>query len=514
MSMAFRLFIISLLLVGCAQVKSLSGGPQDTSAPKPYAIVPKNETVNFSGQAIAITFNEYIKLNNPSQTISIIPNDVTVKSELKDKTLMLYWDEPLSENTTYSIYLNKTVRDITESNDSIMQIVFSTGSYIDSLSYSTLVVDAKNNSPVKGAVVGLFDHPDSLKPIYLTQTDASGKATFNYLKEQQFYVRAFEDLGKKGQIGKTDAIGFREELIEPGVEKVDSISIRYFKPIQKPDITTFKYDAPGTFIVGANTNLENVSLELNGELISQNQIKFLEKDSLIIVTGLVTESPSVLAAIGSNWTDTVKTRIVPSRNKFQRISLLNESFVVGDPITIRTKDLIKEVDTAHIKLFNLKDSSYITNYTFNIDLNELQFYIPEFTGEKVKLIIKQGAIIASDEWKFSDFEQTITKRLPKEFGTLNITISNYETPIVLEVITNNKVVREFQITDFNAPLKLEYLEPGEYTFKVIIDENGNGEWDTGNFNERIQPEEIQQFSKPIKIRANWEIDLELSQTSN
>ncbi|HLU86781.1 MAG TPA: Ig-like domain-containing protein [Taishania sp.] len=512
--MAFRLFIISLLLVGCAQVKTLSGGPQDTSAPKPYAIVPKNETVNFSGQAIAITFNEYIKLNNPTQTISIIPNDVTVKSELKDKTLMLYWEEPLSENTTYSIYLNKTVRDITESNDSIMQIVFSTGSYIDSLTYSTFIVDAKSGNPVNNVVVGLFDHPDSLKPIYITQTDASGKATFNYLKDQPFYVRAFEDLGKRGQIGKTDAIGFKQEAIQPGVNQIDSIPIRYFKPIQKPDITTFKYDAPGTFVVGSNTNLESVNFELNGQPISQNQIKYLEKDSLIIVTGLVTESPSILVATASNWSDTVKTRIVPTRNKFQRITLLNESFVVGDPITLRTKDLIKDIDTAYIKLFNLKDSTYITEYTFKTNLNELEIFIPEFTGEKVKLIIKQGAIIGSDEWKFSDFEQTITKRLPKEFGTLNMTISQYENPIILEVITNNKVVKQFYVTDFNSPLKLEYLEPGEYTFKVTIDKNGNGEWDTGNFNERIQPEEIQQFSKPIKIRANWEIDLELSQSAN
>src|SRR5690606_27522003 len=188
-------------------------------------------------------------------------------------------------------------------------------------------------------------------------------------------------------------------------------------------ITTFKYDAPGTFVVGSNTNLESVNFELNGQPISQNQIKYLEKDSLIIVTGLVTESPSILVATASNWSDTVKTRIVPTRNKFQRITLLNESFVVGDPITLRTKDLIKDIDTAYIKLFNLKDSTYITEYTFKTNLNELEIFIPEFTGEKVKLIIKQGAIIGSDEWKFSDFEQTITKRLPKEFGTLNMTIS-------------------------------------------------------------------------------------------
>lgn len=250
--MAFRhlYLVIILFVVSCAQVKSLGGGPEDENAPVPLGIKPGNEAINFKGQAIAIAFDEYIKLNNPNQTVSIMPNDVKVNAKLQDKTLLLYWEEQLRENTTYSIFLNKTVRDITESNDSIIQLVFSTGAFIDSLSYTTFVVDAQTNQPKKNVVVGLFDHPDSLKPLYYAQTNGQGKATLNYLRSGDYFIRAFDDASGMGKITKTSAIAFKEEAVTPDTNYIDSIPMRMFLPEQKPDITTFNYTAPSTFIIG------------------------------------------------------------------------------------------------------------------------------------------------------------------------------------------------------------------------------------------------------------------------
>ena len=65
-----------------------------------------------------------------------------LKIDHDKKTVTLTWEDTLENNTTYSIYLNETVQDITESNDSLMVFVFSTGDYIDSLSYQVKVIDA------------------------------------------------------------------------------------------------------------------------------------------------------------------------------------------------------------------------------------------------------------------------------------------------------------------------------------------------------------------------------------
>ena len=56
---------------------------------------------------------------------------------------------------------------------------------------------------------------------------------------------------------------------------------------------------------------------------------------------------------------------------------------------------------------------------------------------------------------------------------------------------------------------LKELLPGEYSFRIILDINNNGRWDVGNLKSRTQAEKINAYTKPTKVRANWEIDLEL-----
>jgi hypothetical protein len=49
------------------------------------------------------------------------------------------------------------------------------------------------------------------------------------------------------------------------------------------------------------------------------------------------------------------------------------------------------------------------------------------------------------------------------------------------------------------------IEPGIYKFRILIDENGNGEWEPGDILKRQAPEPIFFYDKEIPIRANWEI---------
>ncbi|MEY3425980.1 MAG: hypothetical protein RL679_1338, partial [Bacteroidota bacterium] len=112
--MAFRKNIIRclpfLMLLSCAQVGEISGGEKDEIAPIPVAgkTIPGNESINFKGKSVKITFDEYVQLNNPQQTVIFIPNHATPKTTLTKKTVEISWEETLEENTTYVIYLNRT----------------------------------------------------------------------------------------------------------------------------------------------------------------------------------------------------------------------------------------------------------------------------------------------------------------------------------------------------------------------------------------------------------------------
>ena len=77
-------------------------------------------------------------------------------------------------------------------------------------------------------------------------------------------------------------------------------------------------------------------------------------------------------------------------------------------------------------------------------------------------------------------------------------------PVIVQ-LTNEKgeVQREIfasesQIFEFNN------LNPGNYIARVVLDGNGNGKMDTGNYLEKRQPERVSYYPGVIEIRANWE----------
>jgi len=510
------LLFSSAFVLSCAQVQMLEGGDIDQQAPIPVSIVPPNKSVHFDQQQIKITFNEFIKLNNPLQTISVIPNDITIRAELHNKTLILNWDEHLRENTTYSIFLNRTVKDITESNDSIMQIVFSTGEQIDSLSYTAFVVNAESGEPEKNVIVGLFEHPDSIKPIYLAQTNENGSATLNYLKDGNFYVRAFSDELKQAKIGKNDRIAFKDEAIRPDTNFIDSLPLQMFANKELPKITSFQYTPPSLFIAKANRYIydttQNVTININEEDVSTTELFIFQPDSVGILFYPHNNTAILLKVETNEWSDSTRLRIQSSyRNKTTKLTAKQTSFLPKQTLVLFTSDIIKNVDTTQIEITNLSDSTIVKDYKFKSQNNFIQFWLPYIENERTKIKIPSSAIKISEEWIVEDYEEIFTHKSIKEFGSLNLTVENTHSAIIIEMIQNNSVIQKKYASDSKDFVSFIFteLEPGEYTFRVIEDLNGNKQWDTGDFNIKKQPEKIHFFSTPITIRANWDVEAKI-----
>lgn len=58
----------------------------------------------------------------------------------------------------------------------------------------------------------------------------------------------------------------------------------------------------------------------------------------------------------------------------------------------------------------------------------------------------------------------------------------------------------------NGQADFYYLMPGKYSARLINDRNGNGVWDTGDYEKGIQPEEVFYFPQIIDARAKWQYD--------
>ena len=86
-------------------------------------------------------------------------------------------------------------------------------------------------------------------------------------------------------------------------------------------------------------------------------------------------------------------------------------------------------------------------------------------------------------------------------------------PLLATIKSGNEA--PFIVTLTNTqPVKLPRpLAPGEYSVRVIEDLNKNGQWDTGDAGLTVQPERVFDF-KPVKIRANWEVELILDPSAD
>ena len=140
--------LLALTVIGCAKRGSISGGTKDTIAPVLKASFPKNLSVNFKGNEINLTFDEYVKLKNINKQLVVSPPmkyNPVVSPMTPSKMITIKIKDTLQENTTYSFNFGQSIEDNNEGNPyNQFQYVFSTGSYIDSLKVGGAIKDALN----------------------------------------------------------------------------------------------------------------------------------------------------------------------------------------------------------------------------------------------------------------------------------------------------------------------------------------------------------------------------------
>ena len=63
-----------------------------------------------------------------------------------------------------------------------------------------------------------------------------------------------------------------------------------------------------------------------------------------------------------------------------------------------------------------------------------------------------------------------------------------------------------EYSESKTTIDFNLLEPDLFTLRIIYDENKNKVWDSGNYLEKRQAEEVIYFPKEIDVRANWDVE--------
>lgn len=516
--MAFRTLIvigIFYLLHSCAQVSVLTGGEKDSTAPKPVneKMQPLNGSTNYKGSEINIPFSEFIKLNKPAETMVMVPLHCTPVASVHKKNLHISWSETLQENTTYILYLNQTVQDFTEGNDSLMQIVFSTGNTIDSLVYEVKVIDAFTNEPIKNCLVALYEgEMDFVKPTYFVKTTITGEAKFNYLKQGKYSILAFEDLNKDLMLQQDERLAFKNDKILLDSTIIDSIPLRLYKPKTKEKLNSITYKAPSSFYVGSTTPLKNAEFLVNNVKLEKANFEFITEDSLVFYH-TVTDSLTIEFIVNSpTFVDTISKRLIQKDKEVKMnytSNIIDKNLNPMDTLTLTFTDLITSVDTSFFHLINVEDTSNIAVQRILFERGDIKILFDRKKAKMVDLIILPNAVKTKTSIYTDTIKVAFQVKRNEDFGIIKLDVSDYHQAIIVEVLMNGKMVRSLPIQEPKVIL-LEQLLPNQYSFRVILDDNKNGRWDMGDRSAKTFPELIHTYYEGTKVRANWEVEVNLS----
>jgi hypothetical protein len=194
--------VLSLLFFGCAKVGAPTGGLKDTNPPVYIEAEPANGSVNFSGDEIEITFDEYIQLKDQNREVIFSP---PMKKKpvirVRDNSIRVTLNEKPLPQTTYTLNFGNAISDNNEGNIlPDFEFVFSTGSEIDSLSVTGKALNASDRKPVKegGVLVMLYRNLTDSAPLreiprYIGRTSKSGLFSINNLPADTFRLLAVTD---------------------------------------------------------------------------------------------------------------------------------------------------------------------------------------------------------------------------------------------------------------------------------------------------------------------------------
>lgn len=187
-------------------------------------------------------------------------------------------------------------------------------------------------------------------------------------------------------------------------------------------------------------------------------------------------------------------------------SNLVSSFELYNSIRIEFDQPVIEFDSSFVKLSIQVDTLY-ESVPFRLEtdsLNPRRYTIrPSWVPGGRYLINIDSAAVFSHYGLWNDkFEQSFTVKPLDQYGNLEIRINGLPDGKQAFVQLLNNSDKPFrQSTVKENVVKFQDLPPGNVYARLIIDENDDGKWTTGNYEEGRQPEEVFYYNGVFVIRA-------------
>lgn len=529
--------IALLILISCAKQSTPTGGPRDKDAPKLLESNPLNESLETNPEQIILTFDEYVKLENPSKGIVITPriNKDEVEFTALKNIVTVKLNQKLEDNTTYVFDFQKSVVDISEDNPAEnLKLVFSTGQSIDSLNLSgrILFYFPAVKQDYTNVLVGVYPLGDTTdvftaQPYYLSQVDTTGSFKITNIKNGKYKAFAWRDAnGSLKAESKSEEYDFIIDTLELE-ENIENLTFN----LSKADLTPIRILRSAPF--GKNfdivMNRDPIETELKNKEIASKYFYTTENGRIRIYPTETSKDSipfqlSIKDSVGFSKDTLIYAKFPQSERKADKLEVTansGKSFYQKLEIELSFNKPIQQIFT---------DSLFISyDTTSRIPINSAQLYYLDSNKRnqlKIELTIPDSltqeifTINAADS-TFKDIEgQYNEKALSANYRKIErknladgITgqIIGAQPPFIVQLINEkNELIRE-QYLDNSNIYSFTLLEPGTFKIRVIEDLNQNKRWDPSNFRQQRLAERIfyflnEELNQELIVRSGWTLE--------
>jgi len=509
--------VIVIVFANCANRGNPTGGEKDIIAPSITKSIPENYTTNFTGNEIKIYFDEYIKMKDISKQLIVsppmsTPPEITpLGAASKYITIKIY--DTLKPNTTYAFNFGNSIVDNNEENPfEYYRYVFSTGSYIDSLSVKGSIKDALKLETDNFVSVMLYERDSTYNdstiykhtPDFITNTlDSTTNFSIENVRAGTYMLRALKDGNgdNKFQQGP-DKIAFYETPITVPNDSA-FYELELFSETLDYKVSRPKLVAGEKIAFGFEGDYKAVDFEVLSTVPSDYEYRYikdekndtlnyfyspkLEVDSLIFKVTNNKTIDTFTVKIKDNQKDSLVVKSKPSGNiKF------NEDFKLYASIPF------KAIDKSKITIMQ-KDSTFVpftTDYDSLSNTYNLKFEKTEENSYKIQAL--PNALVDFFNNTNDTLNFNLRTKTSYSYYNAQVNIKNGKYPLIVELTDKEGEVQVAKYLTETQPLNFLFLDPKEYYLRVVFDANSNGVYDSGNYLKGLQPERVSYYTEAIK----------------
>lgn len=299
-----------------------------------------------------------------------------------------------------------------------------------------------------------------------------------------------------------------------------------YKAETLPTMTLLNKESKDWYILEKNPTNDTLSYWITDTLVTQTdtlklKLDYLKTDSLNALSPwtdtLTLISRTFRPKMGTSKKATAKVdeKVEATPKPAPKLPPLGIKSTIQSIMEVTSKprfeleEPLREMKDSPARLFIKKDTLWVkTPFTFYKDTLKTRDFLLDakwqFEAEyKFEL---DSAVITSIYGKVNNaLNQTFKIRAEEDYSRLIAKISGLPSAGFAELLDkSDKVVRRLPIEKGVADFK--FLAPGTYYLRAVDDSNGNFRWDTGNFAERRQPENVFYDPRALALRANWDVE--------